>query len=264
MQFKCFSVLVILIAIGSIKAEFPIRSVLKSFQKCFDKGGFNGVVNCAGLRTLNMMRSLSHKNTLEVLPGIVLQRDGPTDIPNKIMDEDLPINPVNRSEKILELLGDETMKLISQRTLTVKLPKINSEEISRALKEGEEGRGRKKNRFGNFGGMIGPIMISMAAKLFALIGGVGLLSAKAIVVAKLALLISVILLAQNYLSNRGTNYLPYYGGNSYYPSVTYGTNNLGGWNPQYPYARSLEVNGGSTESYEGEQLAYKGYTSIPQ
>ncbi|XP_044755174.1 uncharacterized protein LOC123314120 [Coccinella septempunctata] len=109
--------------------------------------------------------------------------------------------------------------------------------------------------------MMGPIVISMAAKLFALIGGVGLLSAKAIVVAKLALFISVILLVQSYFSNRGSNVLPYYGGNSYYPSVTYGTNNLGGWNPQYPYARSLEVDRGTTESYEGEQLAYKGYTS---
>lgn len=50
--------------------------------------------------------------------------------------------------------------------------------------------------------MIGPILMSMGVKLIALIGGVGLLSAKAIVVAKLALFISVILLAQSYFSNR--------------------------------------------------------------
>ncbi|KAK9879987.1 hypothetical protein WA026_008496 [Henosepilachna vigintioctopunctata] len=112
---------------------------------------------------------------------------------------------------------------------------------------------------GGFGGMMLPFMLSMAAKLIALIAGVGLLSAKAAVVAKLALLISVILFIQYYFS-RTSNVLPSFYGGASYPSVTYGTNNLGGWNAQYPYARSLEVDGSTTESFDGEQIAYNGYT----
>ncbi|XP_044755527.1 uncharacterized protein LOC123314344 [Coccinella septempunctata] len=139
MQMMWLSVFVMLVALGNSKAEIA-PSIMKSFQKCLEKGGFNGVVNCAGLRTLNMMRSLTQKNTLEIIPGILLQRDESIpDLSRKIKEEDLPVNPVNRSERILELLGDETMSLFSRRTLTVKLPEIDSEEVSRGLKGEEEG-----------------------------------------------------------------------------------------------------------------------------
>ncbi|KAL3268031.1 hypothetical protein HHI36_007164 [Cryptolaemus montrouzieri] len=258
MEVKLVKIVTLFFLLGCIQAEIS-RSITKGLQKCFDKGGLNGVVNCAGLRTLNMIKALSEKDQLEVLPGIVLVKEvQPTVIPI-IKQDELPENPTNQSEKILELLSNATVGLVSQRTLIVKLPKMDSEELSRALHE-DEGRGRKKNKFGGFGGMMGPLILSIGAKLFALIAGVGILSAKALVVAKLALVISAILFIQYYFSNRGGSLPPFYNGGSYYPSVTYGTNNLGGWNPQYPYARSLEVASGTTDSYEGEQIAYNSYT----
>ncbi|KAK9879988.1 hypothetical protein WA026_008497 [Henosepilachna vigintioctopunctata] len=74
MVVKTVSVLLLLTGLSLVKGDIP-KTVLKGLQKCFDKGGINGVVNCAGLRTLNIVNNLSSKDSLELVPGVILQRE---------------------------------------------------------------------------------------------------------------------------------------------------------------------------------------------
>ncbi|RZC00586.1 uncharacterized protein BDFB_001223 [Asbolus verrucosus] len=219
------------------------------------EGGFTGIVNCAALRVLRSIERAESEQFLEIFPGVTLISNSSVSRVAKGLKEDLPSDPTKKSAKLLDLLVAASARFLSEKTLKIELPTTTPESLARSL---EEGRGRMKKVMGSMILNFGSKMMSMVPILF---GGLALLTTKALVVGKLAFVISIILFIQMFSSGR--NILPFYSyGTSYnvptLPATTYGTNfgtnNIGGWggSAQYPYARSIDV----TEAKEdGEESA---------
>lgn len=111
--------------------------------------------------------------------------------------EELPKNPFEKGQKILELLQASLMRFISSRTIKIKLPQATPGTLARAL---EEGRGKIK-KIG-----MGPFMLGLGAKMLTVVPlvltGVGFIVAKALLVGKLALVISLILFIHSFMGGR--------------------------------------------------------------
>ncbi|XP_065174308.1 uncharacterized protein [Atheta coriaria] len=229
---------------NEIDGSETTTDTLKSLSKCAENGGLTGVVNCAAVRTLRSLQLLTRQPSLEILPGVTLKSDDTTSqrVGKELSDEELPANPEERADKLYELLLENSAKAISGRTLQVKLPEDVAVNVARSL---EEARKKKK------GGMF-PFMLKMGGKLVALvpavIAGLGLLATKALIVAKIALVLSAIVFFSSGFGGKGSSILGSLGG--------FGGGH-GGFSGSYPYARSIDVaENAASSSNSAHDLAY--------
>lgn len=52
-------------------------------------------------------------------------------------DEEIPVEPIKRTNKLVSLILDATSRLISGKSLKIKLPTTTKESLARALEEGK-------------------------------------------------------------------------------------------------------------------------------
>ncbi|XP_017771741.1 PREDICTED: uncharacterized protein LOC108559107 [Nicrophorus vespilloides] len=257
---------------------------LKTIANCAEEGGFAGVMNCAAMRALKSLQYIAKQPSLEIVPGITLNSDNPNvqRSGKSLSDEELPKDPQEKANKLYSLILDNAASVVSGRTLKISMPENVSESVSRALEEGgslDFLPGRKKKK----GSMIPSYVLAIGAKMIAIVpvimGGLALLTTKALIVAKIALVLSGIVFFQ-YLGNKGSTifsgitgnsngyggavssggygggahgFSTGYGSGSYNPS-TWTTNSLGGGAAAAgaggSYARSIDV------AEEAQKMAY--------
>ncbi|XP_067619154.1 uncharacterized protein Osi14 isoform X2 [Eurosta solidaginis] len=159
----------------------------------------------------------------------------------------LPENEEERSGRLMDIAMENAADFLGSHSLEVKIPTEATQEVARAI---DEGRGKLKK-------MMGPLALAIGAKLFAvlpiLLGGLALLTFKAVVVAKIALILALIVSGSRLFGGLGSKFGGALGGgyNSGWTAPS-----TGGWSSgaasSYPYARSLEA----------QQLAYGGQASV--
>ncbi|KAF5290250.1 hypothetical protein FQA39_LY14804 [Lamprigera yunnana] len=230
--------------------------------KCSFNGGFASLINCAAPRALKMIHQVAKSESIPLFSGVTLIND------NKVSEregksvkmEDLPQDPLKKSEVLFDLVINSVVKFFSGRSLKINIPNIESVDVARVLEEG-----RAKSKKG-----LSPLFMGIAAKLLLIkslaIVVLKFMSIKALILAKVALVIAGILAAQN-LFGKNTGIVPYFGGHSWgsgwsgasgpsYGVPSWTTNSIGGWtNAQYPYARSFKDDRVDTQT-EAQDLAY--------
>ncbi|XP_060529011.1 uncharacterized protein LOC132703645 [Cylas formicarius] len=174
-----------------------IKVALKLYEDCSHSDGFSP---CLKKKALTILDRLGKMDKLSIIDGVTLVRakdvrevDPP--VTEEQLENTLPRGADARDEALTNMLFDRVGKIIGSRTVEVSLPKV-SDLI-------EEGRGRKGGGGGGDSGggkmknMMGGMMMAMAAKMAALvpiaIAGLFLLAGKALITAKIALLISGII-----------------------------------------------------------------------
>lgn len=167
---------------------------------------------------------------------------------------------------------ESASEFLGTHNLEVKVPTEATQEIARALDEGRKQLKSKKsiskfikNILKNLGRgklkkMVGPIALAIGAKLFALVplllGGLALLTTKAIIVAKIALFLAILVGGSKFFGGLGNKFGGALGG-GYNANAGWsnGAANAGwssGASSAYPYARSINING------DAQELAYAG------
>lgn len=181
--------------------EIPINEDGASvFGKCPTSGNFIDVVNCMSGRALKVMDEAANNPKIEILPGITFVSENPNIQRSGKSLEELPTDPKEKAAALVDRLFEATSRLISGRSLNVKLPYTESKNVARAL---EEGRAKIKK-------LMGPLLLGIGTKVFGImpivIGGVALLASKALIVAKIAFLIAIALAFPTFFSSGAGNF----------------------------------------------------------
>ncbi|XP_044271486.1 uncharacterized protein LOC123015677 [Tribolium madens] len=212
-----------------------IRLVLKIYDDCSKSSGFSP---CLKKKAITFLDRLSRMDHFTLAEGVMITKSNDV-IPEATLSEEQLENTLPRAsdakdEALTNILLDKVAKFVGSRTIEVTFPKL-------AL---EEGRGKKMK------GMMGGMMMGMAAKMAALvpvaIAGLFLLAGKALITAKIALLISGIIAIKKLFAAKHSH-----GGHGW--SGGGGGGGGGGW--------QSSGGGWDKRSFEDPQkLAYKAYS----
>nr|CAI5869988.1 unnamed protein product [Callosobruchus analis] len=178
-----------------------VRIALKIYDDCARAEGFSP---CLKKKAITFLDRLSRMEKLTIADGVVLARatDAAKDglpITEEQLENTLPRSSDAKDDALNGLLMDRVSNFIGSRTVEVALPKITAEDFVGTGRKGGGGGGQGGG--GGGGGkmknMMGGMMMAVAAKMAALvpiaIAGLFLLAGKALITAKIALLISGII-----------------------------------------------------------------------
>ncbi|XP_061391089.1 uncharacterized protein LOC133326478 [Musca vetustissima] len=208
------------------------------------------MTTCLAVKGITALNRAARSSNIELINGVTFKRDPatPAQRAGRAMSENdvysqLPEDSDERTGRLVDMAVESATDFLSTHNLEVKVPAEATQEIARAL---DEGRGKLKK-------MIGPIALAIGAKVFAivplLLGGLALLTTKAIIVAKIALFLALLLGGSKLLGGKLGGSL----GNAYSSNVGWSGASTGGWSSgassAYPYARSMN---------DAQELAYAG------
>jgi len=197
----CVFVVLALVAAASASDTLDsagIRIALRVYDECSKADGFSPCLKKKAITFVNRLARMD-KLTLGEGINIVKADDAPNPTENSITEDDiektLPRAADAQDAALDSMLMDKISSFISSRTLQVTMPKISASDLSF-----EEGRGKKMK------GMMHGMMMGMAAKMAAMIpvaiAGLFLLAGKALITAKIALLLSGIIALKKLLANK--------------------------------------------------------------
>ncbi|XP_017779137.1 PREDICTED: uncharacterized protein LOC108564540 [Nicrophorus vespilloides] len=239
-RFLCLFVLALAMRASADGLENAgVRIAMRVYDECSKSEGFSP---CLKKKAITFLGRLGRMDKLTLGDGfnVVKAEDAPIS-ENLISEEELEKTLPRASDSALDsILMDKISNFIGSRTIQITMPKFSASDLSF-----EEGRGKKMK------GMMGGMMMGIAAKMAALIpvaiAGLFLLAGKALITAKIALLLSGIIALKKLLASKhsgGGGGGGHSGGHGGWSSGGSG----GGWDK-----RSFD---------ESQQLAYKAY--IPQ
>ncbi|XP_055904679.1 uncharacterized protein LOC129940389 [Eupeodes corollae] len=243
---------------NKIESEGTLSRAAKYLGACFES---DDITTCLAVKGITAMNRAARSNNIVVTNGITFKRDAAVPVArsakalseNDIMSE-LPTEAEERNGRLMDMAMQSVTDFFGTHNLEVKVPTETTQEVARAI---EEGRGKMKK-------LMGPLILAVGAKLFALVplmlGGLALLATKAIVVAKIAFLLALAVSASKLFGGAGKlGGLGGIGGAA-------GLANSAGWQQpaqqgwssggsSYPYARNL----GDLEDSEedAQELAFK-------
>ncbi|KAF7274114.1 hypothetical protein GWI33_013205 [Rhynchophorus ferrugineus] len=184
------------------------RAMLKVYDEC-SKSDFS---TCLKKKAITFLDRLGRMERLALVDGITLIKSPDVEpvtpvVTENEIDQNLPRTLEGKDEFLNKLLLEKAGNLLGSRTIEISVPKV-----SELVEEGRDGDfggsggggGGGKRRGGGKGGgggkmknMMGGMMMAIAAKMAALIpvaiAGLFLLAGKALITAKIALLISGII-----------------------------------------------------------------------
>ncbi|XP_025191150.1 uncharacterized protein LOC112591518 [Melanaphis sacchari] len=148
-------------------------------------------------------RAARTAGSVQVLPGLTVLKNTEEVASSQRDSRALPTEEELRGQlqqqpsKVTDMVVNSAIRFLQSRTLQLKFPQTNPEELSRAI---EEGRGKIKKK-------VLPILGFLAVKIVAvlpiLLGIIGFFALKALVFGKLALLIAGVMAFQKYASASG-------------------------------------------------------------
>lgn len=186
--------------------EIPGKDIWSLATRALENCGgvdSNDLGACLGVKAVTVMERLARAGNLDVMGGAVTlvrtggQRDARAMPTEAELQSALPQDSSARSAKIIDMLVDATLRFFESHSVQLRLPHAEPQAVARAI---EEGRGKMKK-------MMGPILAGVALKIFAIvpivIGFLGLVAVKALVVAKIAFVIAAVIAAQKLLGGGG-------------------------------------------------------------
>ncbi|CAH0555717.1 unnamed protein product [Brassicogethes aeneus] len=198
MRLTCVLAVLFVAGTSAQDVESGLRIALKVYEDCSKADAF---APCLKKKAITVLDRVSRMDKLYVADGFAIIKAKDTQPEPTITEEQLeatlPRALDAKDDALNDLLADKVTKLISSRSLEISLPKISPNEVL------EESRG-KKNKGGM--GMMGGMMMGVAAKMAALIpiaiAGLFLLAGKALITAKIALLLSGIIALKKLFSQK--------------------------------------------------------------
>ncbi|XP_046384530.1 uncharacterized protein LOC124154692 [Ischnura elegans] len=209
---KCFLlVLLASAAATAFPAEQPaapaegdyVDKAYRFVQQC----GSKDLLYCLKMRALTFVDgALRAPGDVPLVDGVTLVRSGAEDASSRAgralteaeLEASLPRAPEERDSTVETLLVDRVARFLNSHTLQLKFPESSISELRQSV---EEGRKKKKK-------ILLPLLIALKLKAAALIplalGALALLALKALIVGKLALLISALIGLQKLLASQTT------------------------------------------------------------
>lgn len=261
--FSIYTVVAIFLAIGCIRAAPSLQDnrvegtedeggvfsrVAKYLGACFES---DDITTCLAVKGITALNRAARSNTINLSEGISFKRDdaSPLQRSGKALSENeivsqLPESDAGRTGRLMEMVMQSATDFLSTHNLEVKIPKETTQNMARAI---EEGRGKMKK-------MLGPLVLAIGAKVFAIVPlvifGLALLTFKAVFIAKIALLLALFLGGSRLFGGAGLG--SKFGGSLGGYNAAVG--NSAGWassaSSAYPYARSIQD--------DAQELAYSG------
>ncbi|XP_034255446.1 uncharacterized protein LOC117653708 [Thrips palmi] len=220
--------------------------------------GSDDLVACLGVKAVTVMERLARAGNLDVMGGavtLVRTEQAPRDaraMPTEAeLQSALPQDATGRSAKLIDMLVDATVRFFESHSLQLRLPHTEPQAVARAI---EEGRGKMKK-------MMGPILAGVALKIFAvvpiLIGFLGLVAVKALVIAKIAFVIAAVIAAQKLLSGGGAGIGSGLSGWTGGAGQGWSSGAGAGWssNGGYNYKRSIDEAAANDMAYSAHQAS---------
>lgn len=182
--------------------EDGVEKVYRFLQECGDKDMFF----CMKMRALTYIdRAVRKPGDIPLADGVALVQSGEATrepsgraLSEDELDNSLPQDAAERDSQVETLLVDRVARFLESRTLQLKVPDSAISDIRRSL---DESRGKKKKLK-----MLLPLLLLLKLKAAALIplalGALALLAFKALIVGKLALVLSGIIALKKLLSQQ--------------------------------------------------------------
>ncbi|XP_023036088.1 uncharacterized protein LOC6650046 [Drosophila willistoni] len=236
---------------NQIESDNTFGRAARYLGACLDS---DDMATCLAVKGITALNRAARSNNIELASGVTFQRDpaSPVQRAGKSLSEqdiyaELQQNGEDRNGRLVDLAISSVTDFLTTHNLEFKLPSETTQQVARAL---DEGRGKIKK-------MIGPIALAIGAKLFAVIplvlGFLALLTFKAVIVAKIAFFLAILVGGSRLLGGFGNKF----GGSSYgsaYNSNAWSAPASAGWSSgassAYPYARSIDT--------DAQELAYAG------
>ncbi|BES96520.1 Protein of unknown function (DUF1676) [Nesidiocoris tenuis] len=209
------------------------------------------VTTCLGARAIATLDRAARMNDIPLFEGVTLVKENDFRAGRALMtpeqiEESLPENNEERSNRLLDLAYDSALRFLQSHSLQLKMPRDAPETFQRAL---DEGRAKLKKK-------ILPIAMLVGAKLVTLLplalGAIGLMAIKALFIGKIALVIAAILAFQKFFTGGGAGI----GGFAKAPAADWNSGSSGWASNSYsgsgPYRRSMEAH---NLAYSGQQPA---------
>lgn len=135
-----FSVVVLVVFIVSwvqAQSENPgVRAILRVYDECSKAEGFSP---CLKKKAVTFMDRLARMDKLSVLDGITIIRSNDVSLPamsEEQLEKTLPRTLEAREAMLDDLLLERAASYVSSRTMQITLPQINTQELGRAVNEG--------------------------------------------------------------------------------------------------------------------------------
>ncbi|XP_067008105.2 uncharacterized protein Osi8 [Anabrus simplex] len=181
---------------SSLLGDF--RHVYRVYSEC----AAQDLSSCLKLKLVTALDRASRSlNDLKITDGLSFVRDPSVEVPQdgpkteQELEAELPRSLVDKEDSLDGMIVDKILNFMKSHTVQMKFP--SAEDLQRSLSE--DGRGKK----GKLGGLL-LLPLMMAAMMIPLaLGGLALLAGKALLVSKLALVLSAIIGLKKLLSGSG-------------------------------------------------------------
>lgn len=233
------------------------RMAYRVYEECQQQG--IGVSPCLKKKAITFFDRVARINNIPISDNMELIKNEKNDTPTYSDHEleNLGRAGSSRDETLSNILFDKVTSLVNGFDVRISLPKMASNDLKRSI---EEGRGKMKK-------MMGMMMMGMGMKMMALVplgmGVLFLLAGKALIVSKIALVLSLIIGLKKLLSQKQGGGDMHGGWQS---SGGHGGGG-GGWDRRSlaldSVAAAPETFRKNTEDF-AHTLAYKGQNGVPQ
>ncbi|KAJ8709506.1 hypothetical protein PYW08_009510 [Mythimna loreyi] len=181
------------ITLSLARDELGLRYFSRVYEDCQNSNGF---VPCLKKKAILFFDRAARMDVIPLIDGVDVVKTPGSNIPainENDIDAVLPRN-LGKDEALTEMLWDRIAAFANSRTVQLTLPKVSGEALNKGV---EEGRGKMKK-------MMGMMMMGGAMKMMAMIplaiAGLFVLAGKALIVSKIALLLSGIMLLKKLMS----------------------------------------------------------------
>uniref|UniRef100_A0A1A9VIW5 Uncharacterized protein n=2 Tax=Glossina TaxID=44049 RepID=A0A1A9VIW5_GLOAU len=197
-KFMClFALMATADATQASEDDSLLSNALKMVKDCGDKS----MVLCFKERALHYFDT--ENDDINLTEGISLVKTDEIPVGRSLNDVDLPEEAEARENEIDTLLVERIARFFGTHTLQFKVPKESIQDMQRAL---EESRGKKKEKKKYLLPLLLLFKLKLAALLPLAIGFLALLSFKALVVGKIALLLASIIGLKKLFESKKENY----------------------------------------------------------
>lgn len=181
----------------STDSDNMLTSALKMVKDCGDRS----MMLCLKERALHYFDT--ENGDVKLTEGISLIKTDEIPVGRALNDITLPEDQESRENEVDSLLVERVARFFGTHTLQFKVPKDSIQDMQRAL---EESRGKKKEKKKYLLPLLMLFKLKMAALLPLAIGFLALISFKALVIGKIALLLSSIIGLKKLLESKKENY----------------------------------------------------------
>ncbi|XP_051169734.1 uncharacterized protein LOC127287055 [Leptopilina boulardi] len=264
---KCFLLLLMIISVATCFTtptnvdenvlEKGYRSLYRVYEECQQRNV--GVTPCLKKKAIAFFDRIGKIESLPIAENLELVRssDAPEIIESPTASADLETlgrqSGASRDEILNDILFEKVANLMNGFNVQIRLPKTSSTELKRSI---EEGRGKMKK-------MMGMMMMGMAMKMAAMVplamGVLFLLAGKALIISKIALVLSMIIGLKKLLSQKGG------GGGDHGGWQQGGGGGGGGWDRSLKggIVNPLNMELSDSDRQYAQNLAYNGARQMP-